>query len=1132
MPVSTSAETDTSSLPPVPISSVPLSNHTFCPPSPTQHGAQQLLCALCAAAFPSSRGLSQHIRHRHVSEYNEMLQRRIKSQPTSRIWSQFDDASLLTIADRNAKNFTTKNDLCQHISTVMPRRTAEAIKRRLLHLHWMKPSSPTPDAPTTPTTNTIASLVPTTTLQNTGVPQPHSPVDNAVIDLSHDELLLDATTPHEALPSLQPQLRIILTPLPSPTYPQSPSNTHAAPDPILNTGRIPQTYTCDLDESFEMTPTNVVNSDIDQGPLLAQKTKLLAAAVDLLYNECTRIRSSSLLDFIQCGIMHMSAEDISTFINSHADVAFPRTWVPSKPRYPFHSPSNVSRKKMRKIAYAHIQTLFHHRPKDAANTVLDGRWKKPSIANPSNIPNFDSFWTAVMTRPSTIDNREVIPVVATTPSLIDPILPSEVAWALKEMHGTAAGIDRLTSYDLLKYGKNSLAGYLNMLLAITHLPTNLSTSRVTFIPKSMNPTSPEDYRPVSVAPMTTRCLHKILARRWMPLFPQERLQFAFLQRDGCFEAVNLLHSVIRHIHTHHTGGSFALLDISRAFDTVSHDSIIRAAKRYGAPDLLCNYLNNYYGSATSCLNTTECHPTCGVKQGDPLSPLLFIMVLDEVLEGLDPTTHLHIDGEVVNYIAYADDLVVFAPNANLLQQKLNRISLLLHEAGWSVNPEKSQTLDLISGGHCKLTALSQTEFTVAGIRIPPLSVSDTFQYLGIKFNFKGRCPVSHIDSLNNYLQEISCAPLKPQQRIKILRDNLLPRLIYPLTLGVVHKNTLKSMDRTIHAAIRKWLRLPADTPLAYLHSSIAAGGLGIQHLTSTIPFHRRKRLEALLSAPNRLLHRLPTLPALASYSHLGQMQVRIGHERVTSKEEASQCWVRQLYSSNDGKGLVLAQHSKESHTWLRCPQSVFPSVYINAVKLRGGLLPTKIRRSRGGRIVGDLHCRGGCSHPETIQHILQHCSRTHDIRCKRHNELCKLVAKKLRRLKTTFLQEPCIPLETTYCKPDFIVIRDTVAYILDVTISDDGNTQTSRLLKISKYGNEQTVASIKRFLSSSGHNISSIRQSPVVLTFRGILEKSSTQALRRLSFSFRDLGDLCLNAIQGSIKIYNTYMRGTQRSCT
>ncbi|CAH8532139.1 unnamed protein product [Schistosoma haematobium] len=895
--------------------------------------------------------------------------------------------------------------------------------------------------------------------------------------------------------------------------------------------RIPQNYTCDLDASFDMSPPRLIHPDMYSYQCSSvEQEKLLTAAVELLQNECTRIRSSSLLAFIQRDIMNMSAEDVSAFVNSHADTVFPRTWVPSKPRYHYRSQLNISRKKMRKIAYARIQTLFHHRPKDAANTVLDGRWMKHPVASPSDIHNFDSFWTSVMTKPSTMDNREIVQIVDTTPSLIEPVLPSDVAWALKEMHGTAAGIDRLTSYDLSRFGKNGLAGYLNTLLALACLPMNLSTSRVTFIPKSLNPTHPEDYRPVSVAPTITRCLHKILARRWVPLFPQERLQFAFLHRDGCFEAVNLLHSVIRHIHTHHTGGSFALLDISRAFDTVSHNSIIRAAKRYGAPELLCKYLSKYYGDATSCLNTTECHPTCGVKQGDPLSPLLFIMVLDEVLEGLDPMTHLQIDGETLNYIAYADDLVIFAPNATLLQQKLNRISSLLHDAGWSINPDKSRTVDLISGGHSKLTAIAQTEFTVAGTRIPPLSASDSFTYLGIQFNFKGRCPVDHIESLNNYLLEITRAPLKPQQRMKILRDNLLPRLLYPLTLGVVHKNTLKSMDRTIHAAIRKWLRLPSDTPLAYLHSPIAAGGLGIPHLTSLIPLHRRKRLEALLSAPNRLLHKLPTSQALASYSHLGQMQVRIGQESVTSKEEISQCWARQLYLSNDGKGLVLAQHSKESHTWLRCPQTIFPSVYINAVKLRGGLLPTKTRRSRGGRIVNDLRCRGGCNHHETIQHILQHCSCTHDIRCKRHNDLCKLVAKKLRRLGITFLEEPCVPMETTYCKPDFIIIRDGIAYVMDVTISDDSNTQASRLLKISKYGNERTVASIIRFLSSSGHNVSSIRQTPIVLTYRGILEKSSSQSLRRLCFSFRDLGDLCMNAIQGSIKVYNTYMRGTQRS--
>ncbi|VDO99720.1 unnamed protein product [Schistosoma margrebowiei] len=781
----------------------------------------------------------------------------------------------------------------------MTRRTAEAIKRRFLHLHWTKPSTPTPDvisyqiALSTPNTDPTTSQMPLTPILNTEAHESHPPVNDSLIDLNQAQLILDATTLPEVSPPLLPQFLVILTPLSSPTQLRNP-HPDTAPNLFINPMRIPQNYTCDLDVSFEMSPPRLIHSDTDsyQRSSVAQEN-LLTAAVGLLQKECTKIRSSTLLAFIQRDIRNMSAENVSAFFNSHADMAFPRTWVPSEPRYQYRFHSNISRKKMRKIAYARMQTLFHHRPEDAANTVLDGRWMIPPAASPSDIQNLDSFWTSVMTNSSIGDNREIMQIVDTIPSLIEPIFPSDVVLALKEMHGTAAGIDRLTSYDLLKFEKSALAGYLNTLLALARLPTNLATSRVTFIPKSPNPTCPQDYRPVNVAPTITRCLHKILARRWVRLFPQERLQFVFLHRDGCFEAVNLLHSVIRHLHTHthHTGGSFALLDISRAFDTVSHNFIIRASKRYGAPELLCKYLSNYYGDATSCLNTTECHPTCGVKKGDPLSPLLFIMVLDEVLEGLDPMTHLQIDGEVLNYIAYADDLVIFAPNATLLQRKRNRISSLLHNAGWSINPDKSRTVNLIAGGHSKLRALSQTEFTVAGTRVPPLSVSDSFTYLGIQFNFKGRCPIDHIESLKNYLLEISSAPLKPQQRMKILRDNLLPRLLYPLTLGVVHKNTLKSMNRTIHASIRKWLRLPSDTPLAYLHSPIAAGGLSTPHLTSLIPLHRRKRLEAL-SAPNRLLHKLLTSPALASYSHLGQMQVRIGQERVTSKEEISRCWAR------------------------------------------------------------------------------------------------------------------------------------------------------------------------------------------------------------------------------------------------
>lgn len=49
---------------------------------------------------------------------------------------------------------------------------------------------------------------------------------------------------------------------------------------------------------------------------------------------------------------------------------------------------------------------------------------------------------------------------------------------------------------------------------------------------------------------------------------------------------------------------------------------------------------------------------------------------------------------------------------------------------------------------------------------------------------------------------------------------------------------------------------------------------------------------------------------------------------------------------------------------------------------------------------------------------------------------------------------------------------------------------------------------------------------PVVISGRGVMFGPSGRGLRRLGFSTRDIMDICLCAVQGSVNIYDTYMRG------
>ena len=65
------------------------------------------------------------------------------------------------------------------------------------------------------------------------------------------------------------------------------------------------------------------------------------------------------------------------------------------------------------------------------------------------------------------------------------------------------------------------------------------------------------------------------------------------------------------------------------------------------------------------------HPTCGVKQGDPLSPIIFNLVMDRLFSRLLKEIGVRVGDSIVNAMRYADDIVLFALAPTGLQSLLD-----------------------------------------------------------------------------------------------------------------------------------------------------------------------------------------------------------------------------------------------------------------------------------------------------------------------------------------------------------------------------------------------------------------------------------------------------------------------------
>ena len=69
----------------------------------------------------------------------------------------------------------------------------------------------------------------------------------------------------------------------------------------------------------------------------------------------------------------------------------------------------------------------------------------------------------------------------------------------------------------------------------------------------------------------------------------------------------------------------------------------------------------------------------------------------------------------------------------------------------------------------------------------------------------------------------------------LLIHHLLPSLYHEMVFAGYTMGNLTAMDREVRANVRKWLRFPHDTAIAYFHADTHAGGLEIPSLRHKLP---------------------------------------------------------------------------------------------------------------------------------------------------------------------------------------------------------------------------------------------------------------------------------------------------------
>lgn len=738
---------------------------------------------------------------------------------------------------------------------------------------------------------------------------------------------------------------------------------------------------------------------------------------------------------------------------------------------------------------------YNQKPDETVRQILDDRLGKRA----PEVPGQYEYWREIFSRESVADKRDKPSLNPVFWEVMEPISRVHLRHALTRLRNKAPGPDGIQKSDLLKMPRDELRGWFNLFLLRGFVPTVLKKARTTLIPKVERPSGPHEFRPITIASIILRLFHNVLARR-LEKVQLHSSQKGFRRFDGLSQNVWLLRALLRSRTETLKPIHMCFLDIRKAFDSVSHDSLLVACKRVGLPDPFLRYLRVAYSGCTTVLSSdSQCREigmTVGVKQGCPLSTYLFNYVIEMVASSMSADVGVECrDGSRVNRTMFADDTCLMAESAVGLQKITNDFVSALARTGMTINPKKCQSLSIVVDGKRKKWAVDATPYlSIGGELIPASTISSTYRYLGVQL---GASHISHehvLPALREKISRLISSALLPQHKCHALRTIVIPGLYHELSLGDWGPRFLTNVDRVIRKAIRRILHLPKDTPVSFFHSRHCSGGLSIPEIRSNVLLLRQKRLEACTDTDDPLLRMLVKSKYVLSQIEKAAEPIKVGGWSVSDKATMNAALASHLHRSVDGRGLSQTEQNEKGHKWVIDRESKLAGrEYVSAVQVRGNLCKTRARSGRGRAT--SVFCTACPDRPETLGHILQVCRKTYGMRIERHNAVCRTLKSALEARGWEVMSEPRIPSGNSFLKPDLVCHRGDQVLVLDPIISaDNANLKDVRESKIRKYSDPAISAYVaERYGGSCNLLIEG-----VVLSWRGVWEQKSWQQLQQL----------------------------------
>ncbi|GJT70617.1 RNA-directed DNA polymerase, eukaryota [Tanacetum coccineum] len=369
--------------------------------------------------------------------------------------------------------------------------------------------------------------------------------------------------------------------------------------------------------------------------------------------------------------------------------------------------------------------------------------------------------------------------------------------------------------------------------------TGCNSSFVTLIPKTLDPKLVSEFRPISLIGSLYKVVTKILATRLSFVISDliSNVQTAFLPNRQILDGPFIINEILARCKHKNQQAMFFKVDFAKAYDSIRWDYLDDVLNAFGFGSRWRSWIQGSLnsGKASVLVNgspTSEFQFHRGLKQGDPLAPFLFILIMESLHLSFNRAveagifTGLRIDDALtISHLFYADDAIFIGEwskeNLKGILNILNCFSLL---SGMSINLKKSHILGLGIRGSIVSEAAASLGCSV---------MKTPFNYLGIMVGGNMSLVKSWDETVHKLTKRLSKWKLKTLSiggRLTLLKSVLGSTPIYNMSIFKVPKTVLNKMEnlrRNFFNGIQE-----GDRKITWVkwHTVLAAkkfGGLGV-----------------------------------------------------------------------------------------------------------------------------------------------------------------------------------------------------------------------------------------------------------------------------------------------------------------